>query len=564
VDRLVTSPPIALPRQARGRLLDPAALAGALASALMGALVVTAVYGAHVLPPGSTAWMLTGTIGPDPVQYWLGYTNFKSAPWSWPPGLNPAWGLELASSIYYADSIPLLAFVFKALHPLVEVPQYWGLWLHACGALQGVFAWKLIGLATRDPLARLSGAALFVIQPLLLNRLGGHFALGAQFLLLAGLYLCLTRGEGARRVLAWAGLVLAASLIHSYLLPMVFCLWLADWLARALATRRALPIGVEALLVPCVVLAGLWAAGAFVLSGGIGGAASRYGEMQLDLLAPFDPSFWGGILPKLPDPGHPEVGSSYPGLGVLLLLAVGAIAWWRRPLRGLLARWPLMLALGAMLAFAITHRPSIGGMQVTLFTLPPALEEIASALRCSERFFFPLLYALMAGATAALAHAIGGRRTGLVLAVLVLVQVIDLQPGFARLRHYFPTEGPAVAPLRLKDPFWESAALRYTRIRVTPNGNLARHWEEVAVFAATKGLETDAVYLARIDPAQVAALDAKVAAQLSAGRYEPRTLYVLGDEAMLARARLGMNQAADLLLHVDGMWVLAPGWHHTR
>ena len=97
-------------------------------------------FGAHILPPSHTGWMLTGTIGPDPVQYWLGFTFFKRSPWMWPPGLNPAYGMELGSSIFYADAIPLLAFLFKALHPVLEISQYWGLWLFACGALQGVLA----------------------------------------------------------------------------------------------------------------------------------------------------------------------------------------------------------------------------------------------------------------------------------------------------------------------------------------------------------------------------------------------------------------------------------------
>jgi hypothetical protein len=151
---------------------------GWVAAALIGAAVIAFTFGPHVLPPWNTGWMLTGTIGPDPVQYWLGYTFFKRAPWSWPPGLNPDWGLEIGSSIFYSDSIPLLAFAFKALHPLVEVPQYWGLWLFACGALQAVLAWKLVGLATPHPLPRLAGAALFALSPTMLNRLGGHFALG--------------------------------------------------------------------------------------------------------------------------------------------------------------------------------------------------------------------------------------------------------------------------------------------------------------------------------------------------------------------------------------------------
>ncbi|GAA0582832.1 hypothetical protein GCM10009416_21550 [Craurococcus roseus] len=530
------------------------------AAALLGMAVVWYVFGGHILPPPRTGWMLTGTIGPDPVQYWLGFTFFKRSPWMWPPGLNPAYGLELGSSIFYADAIPLLAFFFKALHPLVEVSQYWGLWLFACGALQGMLAWKLLGLATDDPLARLAGSVLFVMQPTLLNRLGGHFALSAHFLILAGLWLCLAPGAWPRRALLWAGLVLATSLIHSYILPMVLGLWAADWLARAvMARQRPALLATEALAVPLSGAAGLWAAGFFVLSAGHGGQGARYGEMQLDLLAPFDPSFWGAFLPDLPNPDHLEVGSSYAGLGVLLLLVAAGFAWLRRPWRGLSARWPLVLSLLAMLAVAITHRPSIGGWQFTLFELPPALVEPAAALRASERFLWPLAYALLLAAVAALAHGLGGRRAGQVLAVLVVVQFADLQPGFARLRHFFPA-GPAEAPLRLSDPFWAEAARHYRRVRVVPNGNQAPNWEEVAVYAATMGLETDGVYLARIDPARVAALNAETAARLAEGRYEPATLYALGDEAALVRARQGMDPSRDFLMQFDRVTVLAPDW----
>jgi 2-hydroxychromene-2-carboxylate isomerase len=115
-------------------------------------------------------------------------------------------------------------------------------------------------------------------------------------------------------------------------------------------------------------------------------------------------------------------------------------------------------------------------------------------------------------------------------------------------------------PLRLSDPFWAEAARRYAFVRVVPTGMQATNWEEVAVYAATLGLQTDAVYLARIDPRAVEAVNARVAALLDRGTYEPRTFYVLGDDAALARARTGMDPARDLLQRFDGRWVLAPGW----
>lgn len=532
---------------------------GGPAAILLGIIAVAAIFGTQILPPGNTGWMLEGTIGPDPVQYWLGWTYFARAPWAWPPGLNPDWGLEVGSSIFFSDSIPLLAFAFKALRPLVEVPQYWGLWLYACGALQAFLAWRLIGLATADPLARLAGAVLFVVQPLLLNRMGGHFALAGQFLLLAALYLCLTRAPAARRLVAWVGLVLAASLIHAYLLPMVAGLWACDWLSRAIWRKAPALLATEAALVPAAGLMGLWAAGFFVLGGGLGGTWGGYGAMQLDLLAPFDPTHWGRFLPKLPQADHLEAQDSYIGLGALMLLGAGLVAWIIRPGRGLLRHGPLLAGLGVMLAIAITHRVSVGGRVFTLAEPPAEWLAIADALRASVRFFWPVAYAALFAAIAALVRVMGGRRTGLALAALALVQVVDLQPGFARLDHYF-RPAPVTAPLRLADPFWTEATSRHDRIRLAPTGMQARHWEEVAVLAATRDLPTDAVYLARLDPRAVAALNRATLHRLTTGRHEPGSLYVLGSEETLAAARAGMDVARDLLTRVDGLWVLAPGW----
>lgn len=538
--------------------------AGAIAAMALGIAIVAGTYGWQIFWPGNTGWMLEGTIGPDPVQYWLGWTYFARSPWAWPPGANPDWGLEVASGIFFSDSIPLLAFTFKALRSLMEVPQYWGLWIFACGALQALLAWRLIGLVTQDGLARLAGAALFVLQPILLNRLGGHFALGGQFLLLAALYLCLTVAPPWRRLASWVALVLAASLIHAYLLPMVAGLWATDWLARALPReRRPLPLAVEALAVPGGGLAGLWAGGFFLLGGGIGGTWGGFGEMQLDLLAPFDPNHWGGLLPQLPRADHLEARDSYLGLGTLLLLLAGGIAFLWRPRRFLARRWPLVAGLSVLLAIAVTHRVSVGGQIVlVLAELPQPVLAAADALRASVRFFWPLAYALVLGAIAALAHALGGRRTGLLLAGLLLVQAADLRPGFARLAQYFPP-APATAPLRLAEPFWIEATAQYQRIRLAPTGMQAQHWEEVAVLAATHDLPTDAVYLARIDPDRVQALNQETLHRLATGEYEPDSLYVLGDDTMLAAARAGMDPARDLLEQFDGVWVLAPGWHEA-
>jgi hypothetical protein len=258
-----------------------------------------------------------------------------------------------------------------------------------------------------------------------------------------------------------------------------------------------------------------------------------------------------------------EVGHSYAGLGALLLVLLGLLAWAKNPTKPKGRFWPLILVLAAMALFAISPNVSIAGFNFTIVELPQWIQRYADALRASERFIWPLGYAALTASIFLLIRWIGGRLAGFVLAGLVVIQVLDMRPGFARLHHFFPPTA-ATVPLRLSDPFWAEAARHYTRIRIIPSGNQAPWWEEIAVFAATKGLETDAVYLARLDPKRVAALNAKLAQQLAEGEFEPQTLYVLGDEGALALAGASHQPGRDLIGGFNGLWVLAPGWYAKR
>jgi hypothetical protein len=301
----------------------------------------------------------------------------------------------------------------------------------------------------------------------------------------------------------------------------------------------------------------------FMLGGGFGGSWGGYGQMQMDVLAPLDPAPWGAFLPDLPGPNHLEVGHSYAGLGALLLVALGLIAWAKNPRLPAKRFWPLALVLAAMALFAISPNVSIAGATFTVFELPPWVLRYADALRASERFIWPLGYAALILSVFLLIRWLGGRLAGFVLAGLVVIQFLDMRPGFARLHHFFPPTA-ATVPLRLSHLFWEEAARHYTRIRIIPSGNQAPWWEEISVYAATKGLETDAVYLARLDPKNVAALNAKLAQQLAVGEFEPQTLYVLGDEGALALAGASHKPGRDLIGGFNGLWVLAPGWGNRK
>ena len=546
-----------------------------LAAAAIGAVVVVLSFGPTplafwegVLRPSSTGWMLAGPMGPDPVQYWLGWSWFRRDGWHIPPGANPDYGLEIASTIFYADIIPLIALPLKALSGLVTVEQYWGAWLLVCGMAQAVLGLRLaalsgIGASLAGRVALLGAAAIFALQPMMLMRMAGHLALAGQWTVLAALLLCFTEGGRWRRPLGWAALVLATSLVHSYLLVMVGALWGADWLRRTIISPRLARLP-EALAVPTLALLGLWMAGFFALRAGHD--AAGYGELGFNLLAWVDSTLWGSILPPVPDLRHGESGSDYLGLGALALLLIAlCVAVVRRDLcigAALRRRWPLVLAVLAMAAFAATHQPSVAGVRVRLFDPPYWMLELAGFLRASTRLAWPLAYALLAAASIVILRAIGTRRAGLaaaLFAALATVQLADLLPS---IRHYesLVIKQPRIQPERLPDPFWDEFGAHYRRVRAVPAADRGLHWESTARFAIRHGMTTDAVYLARIDPAKIAELRRTIAAQLFTGAHEPGTLYVLRDRDTLIRADFGRDRARDPILLIDGLVVFAPGW----
>jgi len=541
----------------RGRAILRRALGAGLA-VLGAALAAVATLGPRILDIDDSAWLLHGTLGPDPVTYWLAWQDFAPAPWAWPPGRNPAYGLEISSAIFYVDAVPIMAFLAKLLWPFREVQQYWGPWMVLCAALQGFFAWRLLGVAVRDPVVHVLGALFFAWQPLILNRMGGHFALVGQWTLLWSLWLCL-REDPRRQMFHWAACLGLMAMINPYILVMCGGLWGADWLHRL--RRDALrAAAAEVVLVAGVVLSGLWLAGYFTLVGQPEPVGVHYGAAQFDLTAPFDAVEWGRLLPALPGLRHWEAGGSYLGAGVILLLLVGLVLALRGGvLPALRRRAILVVALLGMLAFAISNHAAIAGHVVLLFNLPAWATHFADMLRSSERFFWPLGYALIFSAIALVATRLPRWPARALVGAALALQVVDIDRGMARFRSLVAAAPPIEAD-RLSSPFWAQAGRRYARVRAVPQGNFGPQWEAVARFAEKWGLPTDAVYLSRVDSTTLERLRARTAADLAAGRWERGTLYVLRNDATRALVARRLDPTRDLLTVIDGVTVFAPGW----
>lgn len=514
---------------------------------VLGGIIFLAIFGFPPLDPCNLEWWPQHD---DPLQSWLGWTFFRNSPWSWPPGLNPLYGLEMHNSIVYTDSIPLLALFFKLLNPVLpQVFQYLGWWLLACYCLQALFAWKLTGLYVKSIPLKLLAAAFFCFSPLLLHRAGMHMTLAGQFLILAALYLGLRRGHFC--FTGWLFLIAFSALIHAYLLFMVFCIWLGAmgsglW-QRSIGFREAC---IWTCIIGLVLLACCWLAGYFAIRpGGAGG----FGMYKMNLLSLFDPNDFSSLLRDLPGSEFEEEGFNYLGAGGILLLAYALPALINRvfPVKDVLRNyWPLLLACLCLALLAVSNVPAIGGRELSL-PVPEGIERWLNVMfRASGRFFWPVFYLLILASIYCVARYYK-RRTAVWLLVLVLAaQIVDLAPAWSRLRNGgndFMQDSP------LRAAIWSNP--KYKKISVIPFLNASGLWKPVGLFAALHGLGTDAIYVSRTDDQRLARLYAKNDELVKSGKYEPDTLYIL-DEATFAEASKANPDA--FMGRVDGFYVIAP------
>lgn len=528
---------------------------GAWLAALGGGAAFLAFTHGAILDPGYTGWLFSH---PDTATGYLGWQFYRQAPlWQLPFGATPAYGMEIASSVVFSDSIPLLALLLRPLSAWLPGEfQYFGLWLALCFVLQALFAYRLLARFGVEPVLALLGSAFFVMAPPYLFRLSGHYALCAQWIVLAALHLYFSPRASLR---AW-GLLLAGSvLVHFYLFAMAVSVWLADLWQRQwrgeLAPRRAAH---GFLATAALVFALMWFAGYFTIGAGAS-ATPGFGNYRMNLLAPIDPDrIWSRLLPDQPGGRGDHEGLSYLGTGMLALavLAAGCLVWRRRlPRLERPAAVPLAVLSVLLTVYAVSNRVSAGGADLFTYDVPVALQPITDLLRVSGRMFWPVYYLLCLGILLAVVRLLPRRVAIGACAALLVAQVADswraLEQYHARLAH-----APAwVSPLR--SALWGQIGARSERLVYVLPRNAIDAYLPWAAFAAEHRLPINFGYFARVDAEKLTAARNGLEEAVLAGRLQPRSLYVFESDPLWNLA-WAQRRPGDLAGVLDGFRIMAP------
>jgi hypothetical protein len=527
------------------------------------------VVGARALNPT----VLDLAQGVDPFKDYVGWMFFRNSPWSFPIGLNPTYGLDFSSSIVFSDSIPLMAFLFKAIgFALPETFQYLGIWTLICFILQAYFAWLVLGLVTQNKWIQFFACVLMVFSPPMLWRVNQHTALVAHFMILAAFYLIFSPERTSKvfnKGLLWALLLGVAVLTHFSLFVMVAALWAANLVDQIVFSKSNRLTNLKNAFLQIISIGLLitflmWQAGYFAVSSS-SGSLGGYGFFRMNLLSPFDPKGWSYLLRTLPLPSDYGEGYMYFGLGLLLLWPFALYQLVRDgSLRALLKsrilkHLFLILALIALSLFAITNHIAIGRKEFG-FGISDSVYAIASIFRASGRFFWPMFYALNLVCIFIILKAYSKRTTFILLAIGCLLQVVDTSAGW-RLMHQQISDPAKNIPheLNLTNPFWDLAAKHYQEVQLVPPQDKAAGWDQIALYAAKHHLSTNAVFFARADIGKLSKAQETFMNTMYGSSWNPKSLYVLQPDVVLP-AYFHSNPETDLLVGFDGFAILAPNW----
>ena len=527
---------------------------GSLVPLIIGFLAFYLVVGPKALDP-SNLWWINGI---DPVQHYLGWAFYRHGPWAFPVGLNPNFGLEISSSIVFSDSIPLLAIPLKLFSAWLSEPfQYLGYWVLICFVLQAYFAFLLMGLMIKKPLLRALGVGLLVFAPPMLLRIGLHASLTSHFLILASLYLALSK-KNMGHIWWWIILLIGAAMIHVYLLLMVLFIWFGDlldqlWTSKSLAPMLALA---QALLTLGLLLICMWQVGYFALGFGSTATSELYGGWGLNLASFIDPQGWSYIRNIWPNVAINLESFFYFGLGIIFLALFFVIAI---PQSGALLvnqirlhRF-LIVSLTVLMLFAITHKVVIGTLRFSYELPSDWIAHYASIFRLSARLAWPIWYALVLMFIYGVVRRFSDTQACVILGIALVMQVIDTSSGYLPMRERNQTSRGLNYENPSKSDFWEQAAKRYNNIRFFPLHTALPqpHWHVLSTYAAKHHLATNAVFLARLDQNKIATANRQFHQQLRNKNLDPHTLYVL-DDAYIVNVHPFINRQKDYLAKIDG------------
>ena len=396
----------------------------------------------------STEWLHAGN---DRTAPQLGWYFFKNDIWRFPLGSNPNYGDELGSSIIFADTIPILALIFKIFRSLIpDNFQYISLWYFICFYLQLFFSFKIIKKFTNSVLYSLIGSFFFLITPIFMWKLAMIPALAGQWTLLFALYLGLSKKIDQAKW-SWFFLIILSSLINFYFMIMIIA---AYSLLRIFNLKfdkiNIIKFIKDIIFITTFLLLVLYVAGYFQVRM-VDAMALGFGRDKLNLLSIFDSnnSFdglsWSWFLPDIKLTQHEEFeGFNYLGLGQIIMLIFVLILFFRKKYKKNLfiiknskeIKYFIFISI-FMTLWALSNKISFGSYTLIEIPLNKYIYGVLSIVRPTGRLFWIVNNFILIMSIVIIFKCFNKKNSLLIITFFLIIQVVDTSAGIKQRINFF-------------------------------------------------------------------------------------------------------------------------------
>ena len=550
------------------------------AGAVIGALIFIAIYGIKILNFTYDAWLFGGDI--DLKQHYVGWCHYRTSDWGFPIGMIDSLSAPHDMSVIYTDSIPLFAVIFKIFEAYLPVHfQYFGLFGILSFALTGAISAMLMHRFIDNIYLCMLTVPFFVASFPIIQRMYYHSALGAHWIILLAFLFYVYDSERTlpeTRIIEWSVLGFLCVSIHSYYLPMVGMVLLADVVTRAISFprnefSRDKVIRRGSLLESCLPLVGFCLAAILNLAllGGFAGNTSPFGEglgtFGSNMNTFLNPLTYGRILPKQPlYYDFQYEGYAYLGAGILALSLVAdvgiVLGFISRRKNSELLEWDLdandcpggelkpfllIITVLGLISFLSATLPLLawGSAKVVNLPYPKWVIKFLGIFRSNGRFIWVAMYILIM-AVLILVYRFFRRNTFIAAAVIaagLVIQAIDISGAAAQKHAYFANEQEFVN-------IWDAKEL--TDIPADKDKVVFLYGDndiliETGMYTYLTGKSQNNYYYARDIAQDIGASMSEALSELNSGEASEDTIYVLKEEDYKASAdfydELGLKMA---------------------
>jgi len=476
-----------------------------LLSSLMVGVVLTIILHSHqVLNPANVDWILIKGES-DLNQHFLGWHAFRLDDWRFPFGKMTNLLYPDGTSIVYTDSIPIFAVFFKIFRSFLPHHfQYFGIWAAIAYGLQFFFAMKISRRYSENIIPAVLTALFFATSIIMISRMFIHTALSGHFLILAAIYLLLTRKHNNKQILFWTLVNVGAICIQAYFSMITLALWAGFLIDDYLKHRDIKYIGKHIAVNFLSLLSVAYLLGYFLFFASAGADSSIFSLGSMNLNAFFNPMF-DSVFAKAWS-NSPIVwfheGRLYLGAGMILLTAFSVILTTGNKFDVFRSKRITGISFAAVATwfFALGTKVYFGSTLLFEYAYPGFIIPALSLFRTNGRmgwlmyymiflFSFYMFFRFFRGKTLA---------ASLILLVLLGVQTVDFSTELTAKRKNTNDIENIVYASPLKSCFWDTVTEDVNHFITVPyNHNWGNN--DLAYMALERGWTYSSFRPARLD-----------------------------------------------------------------